>query len=199
MMHHVLGLFIRPDKAWRQIRGERSSSGHTHLTHTLSLAAIPAVSAFIGTTQVGWRPANGTLVLLTPSSAASLGLLSYLALLLGVAAVGAFVHWMARTYDATPSLAQCIAFATYTATPLFIGGLAALYPHLWLGLLTLIAAVSYTVFLLYVGSPTFMDIPSDEGFLFSSSVLAVGLVVLVAIMAVAVTLWGLGLGPTPAG
>ena len=199
MMQHVLGLFIRPDKAWRQIRGERSSSGHTHLIHTLSLAAIPAVSAFIGTTQVGWRPANGTLVLLTPSSAASLGLLSYLALLLGVAAVGAFVHWMARTYDATPSLAQCIAFATYTATPLFIGGLAALYPHLWLGLLTLTAAVSYTVFLLYVGSPTFMDIPSDEGFLFSSSVLAVGLVVLVAIMAVAVTLWGLGLGPTPAG
>jgi hypothetical protein len=40
-----------------------------------------------------------------------------------------------------------------------------------------------------------MNIPSDEGFLFSSSVLAVGLVVLVAIMAFTVIVWGLGVGP----
>jgi hypothetical protein len=40
-----------------------------------------------------------------------------------------------------------------------------------------------------------MDIPSDEGFLFSSSVLAVGLVVLVAMMATSVIFWGFGVGP----
>ena len=45
------------------------------------------------------------------------------------------------------------------------------------------AAICYTVYLLYVGLPTFMNIDPDEGFLFSSSVLAVGLVVLVAFMA----------------
>ncbi|MCY1531867.1 Inner membrane protein YohC [compost metagenome] len=56
-------------------------------------------------------------------------------------------------------------------------------------------AICYTVYLLYVGIPTFMNIPKDEGFLFSSSVLAVGLVVLVAMIASAVILWGFGLGP----
>jgi hypothetical protein len=40
-----------------------------------------------------------------------------------------------------------------------------------------------------------MNIPSDEGFLFSSSVLAVGLVVLVSMMALSVILWGMGVGP----
>jgi hypothetical protein len=40
-----------------------------------------------------------------------------------------------------------------------------------------------------------MNSPQDEGFLFSSSVLAVGLVVLVAIMAFTVIVWGLGVGP----
>ena len=40
-----------------------------------------------------------------------------------------------------------------------------------------------------------MSIPSDEGFLFSSSVLAVGLVVLVAILALSVIMWGMGVGP----
>ena len=57
------------------------------------------------------------------------------------------------------------------------------------------AAICYTVYLLYVGLPTFMSIDPDEGFLFSSSVLAVGLVVLVAIMAFTVIVWGLGVGP----
>ncbi len=57
------------------------------------------------------------------------------------------------------------------------------------------AAVCYTVYLLYVGLPTFMNIASEEGFMFSSSVLSVGLVVLVAIMAFTVVLWGIGIGP----
>ena len=51
------------------------------------------------------------------------------------------------------------------------------------------------MYLLYVGVPTFMSIDPDEGFLFSSSILAVGLVVLVAIMAFTVVVWGLGVGP----
>jgi hypothetical protein len=116
-------------------------------------------------------------------------------MLAGVGVMGGFIHWMARTYDASPSLARCVAFATYTATPLFLGGLAALYPHMWLGMMVGLAAVCYTVYLLYVGLPVFMNIHPDEGFMFSSSVLAVGLVVLVAIMAFTVVLWGIGVGP----
>ena len=86
-------------------------------------------------------------------------------------------------------------FAPYTATPLFIGGLAALYPNLWLAMFVGTAAICYTVYLLYVGIPTFMNIHQDEGFLFSSSVLAVGLVVLVAMIAMSVIFWEMGVGP----
>ncbi|MDV3443978.1 hypothetical protein R0G64_31995, partial [Pseudomonas otitidis] len=39
----------------------------------------------------------------------------------------------------------------------------------------------------------------DEGFLFSSSVLAVGLVVLVAMIAASVIFWGMGVGPVSKG
>lgn len=195
MIHHVLGLFTHPDQEWREIRDEEESISHMYLTHTLILAAIPVVSAFIGTTQMGWVMGDRPPVMLTVESALWMSIMSYVAMLGGVAIMGAFIHWMARTYDANPSMAQCIAFATYTATPLFVGGLAALYPDLALGMVVGLAAISYTVFLLYVGLPTFMNIPADEGFLFSSSVLAVGLVVLVAIMAATVIIWGLGVGP----
>ena len=97
--------------------------------------------------------------------------------------------------DLAEVIGGAIALNLLFGLPLFIGGLAALYPHMWLGMIVGTAAICYTVYLLYVGLPTFMNIPSDEGFLFSSSVLAVGLVVLVAIMAFTVIVWGLGVGP----
>lgn len=195
MIHHVLGLFTHPDQEWQEIRGEDESISHMYLTHVLLLAAIPAVSAYIGTTQVGWTIGRGSPVMLTEGSAMAMTILSYIAMLAGVAVMGAFIHWMARTYDANPTMTQCVVFAAYTATPLFIGGIAALYPNLWLAMAVGTAAICYTVYLLYVGIPTFMNIPKDEGFLFSSSVLAVGLVVLVAMIALSVVFWGSGIGP----
>ncbi|WP_217477012.1 Yip1 family protein [Stutzerimonas stutzeri] len=195
MINHVWGLFAHPGQEWQEITGEERKVGHLHLGEVMVLAAIPAISAFIGTTQVGWSIGGGEAVKLTEGSAMQLTLLSYLAMLAGVAVMGAFIHWMSRTYDASPTLVQCIVFAAYTATPLFVGGLAALYPHIWLGMIVGTAAICYTAYLLYVGLPTFMNIPSDEGFLFSSSILAVGLVVLVAIIALSVIMWGMGVGP----
>ncbi|KQQ56835.1 hypothetical protein ASF84_06590 [Pseudomonas sp. Leaf127] len=195
MINHVWGLFTHPEREWQQIRKEDESIRHIYLTHTLLLAAIAPLCAYIGTTQVGWTLDERPPVLLTQVSALRMALLSYLTLLAGVGIMGGFIHWMARTYGARPSLARCIAFATYTATPLFIGGLAALYPHLWLGVLAGAAAIGYTVYLLYTGLPPFMNVSAEEGFMFSSAILSVGLVVLVAIMAFTVVLWGLGAGP----
>ncbi|WP_213879939.1 Yip1 family protein [Pseudomonas sp. dw_358] len=200
MIHHVVGLFTHPDQEWQHIRGEKEESlGHLYLTHTLILAAVPAIAAYIGTTHLGWMIGDRTALVLTADNALWMALMSYAAMLGGVAVMGMFIHWMARTYDAKPSMPRCVAFATYTATPLFIGGLAALYPHLWLGMLVGSASICYTVYLLYVGLPTFMSVGREEGFLFASSVLAVGLVVLVAIIALTVIIWGLGVGPVYAG
>ena len=195
MINHVWGLFTHPDQEWQEIRGEEESISHMYLTHVLILAAIPAICAYFGTTEVGWRIGSGEAVKLTAASALQMTIMTYLAMIAGVAVMGAFIHWMARTYDSNPTFTQCVVFAAYTATPLFIGGLAALYPHLWLGMIVGTVAICYTVYLLYVGIPTFMNIPEDEGFMFSSSVLAVGLVVLVAMIACSVILWGFGVGP----
>ncbi len=195
MIQHVVGLFTHPDREWQEIREEDETLGCLYLTHILVLAAIPAVSAYIGTSQVGWSIGDREPVLLTPSSALQMTSLAYLAMLVGVALMGAFMHWMARTYGANPRFTDCVVFAAYCATPLFIGGLAALYPHLWLGALVGIAAIAYSVYLLYVGLATFMGISQEEGFLFASSILAVGLVVLVAMIALSVIAWEMGAGP----
>ncbi|SDU09742.1 Yip1 family protein [Halopseudomonas salegens] len=195
MIHHVLGLFTHPDQEWKDIKGEDETIGHMYLTHVLILAAIPAVSAYIGTTQVGWSIGGSEAVRLTQSSALQMTVLAYLAMLVGVAVMGGFIHWMARTYASTPTLNDCVVFAAYTATPLFLAGVAGLYPSLWLGMLVGIAAIGYTTFLLYQGIPIFMGISKEEGFMFSSSILAVGLVMLVSMIVTSVIFWGLGVGP----
>ena len=195
MIQNVVGLFTNPDRAWRTIKSGDATLGPIHLVHILVLAAIPAVSAYIGTTQIGWTIGTLEPVKLTQASALQMTVLTWLAMLAGVAVMGAFIHWMSRTYDSNPSLSECVIFAAYTATPLFIAGIIALYPNLWLAMLVGTAAICYTTYLLYQGIPIFMNIPSEEGFLFSSSILAVGLVVLVGMMATAVIFWGLGIGP----
>jgi hypothetical protein len=88
-----------------------------------------------------------------------------------------------------------VVLAAYTATPLFLIGIMELYPVLWLNMVVGIVALSYTVYLLFSGVPIMMDISEDRGFLFSSAVLAVGLVAFVGLLAVTAILWGMGLEP----
>ncbi len=47
-------------------------------------------------------------------------------MLAGVAVMGRVIHWMARNYPQRPSLAHCMVFAGYVATPLFLSGIVAL-------------------------------------------------------------------------
>lgn len=55
--------------------------------------------------------------------------------------------------------------------------------------------VAYSVYLLYTGVPILMHIPEERGFIYASSIVTCGLVLLVSIIAGSVILWNLGLGP----
>lgn len=198
MISHVAGLFTHPHKEWEEIRDTQESVSHLYFAHVLFLALIPPVSMFIGTTRVGWVIGDRAPIMLTESSALIMSGLMYLALLVGIGVMGAFIDWMSRTYDSAPGLARSIVFAAYTATPLFVAGLCAIYPNVILTMLVGIGAVFYTVYLLYTGIPIFMKIPEDEGFIYSSSILTIGLVMFVALLAITVLIWSFGFGPVHA-
>ena len=50
----------------------------------------------------------------------------------------------------------------------------------------------YTGYLLYLGIPSFLNINKEEGLSFSSSTLAIGVLVLEVLLALTVILWGYG-------
>lgn len=191
-MNHVWGLMAHPNQEMREIKREDESVSHHYTHHVLLMAAIPVICAFIGTTQLGWNLGAGRLIPLNLVTGLTLGILFYLLMLAGVGVMGRVIHWMARDYPQRPSVQRCTVFAGYVATPLFLSGVVALYPLVWLCVLVGAMALFYTGYLLYVGIPVFLNIDQDESLRLSGSTLAIGVLVLEVLLALTVVIWGYG-------
>ena len=196
MIQHTFGLLTRPSAQWRTIAELPESSFRTLILYPCFFAILPAVAWYYGTSRVGWTVGDhGETIKLTVESARQITVLFYLAMLASVAVIGYFVHWMSDTYGANSSLTKGIVIVGLTSTPLFIAGLVGFYPLLWIDLLIGVAAVSWSVYLLYLGIPIVMGIPEERGFLFSSAVVGVALVILICMMVGSVILWDYGAAP----
>jgi len=196
MIQHGLGLLVRPTTQWRAIAALDGRSLATLTLYPCIMAILPAVAWFYGTSQVGWTVGDqGDPIKLTAQSARQICLLFYLGMVACVVAIGYFIHWMSDTYGANSSLIKGVVVAAYTATPLFIAGLVGIYPILWLDMLVGVVAVSWAVYLLYLGTPIVMGVPPERGFLYASAVFAVALVSFVALLGATVVLWDLGTAP----
>ncbi|MCP1437607.1 putative membrane protein [Erwinia persicina] len=191
-MNHVWGLLAHPDREMRDIRQENETVSHHYTHHVLLMALIPVICAFIGTTRLGWDFGAQRTVQLSLMTAFALAILFYGLILGGVAVMGRVIHWMARNYPQRPSLQRCTVFAGYVATPLFISGLVALYPLVWLCVFVGALALAYTGYLLYLGIPMFLNIDREESLRFSGSTLAIGVLVFEVLLAMTVVLWGYG-------
>ncbi|MFC1578803.1 Yip1 family protein [Pseudomonadota bacterium] len=196
MIQHAFGLLVRPSTQWRTVADLPESSFKTLLLFPCFFAILPAVAWYYGTSRVGWTVGDsGEVIRLTAESARQLTILFYLAMLGSVAVIGYFIHWMSETYGAASTLTKGIVIVGLTSTPLFLAGLVGFYPLLWIDLLIGVVAVSWSVYLLYLGIPIVMDIPEERGFLFSSAVVGVALVILICIMVGSVILWEYGAAP----
>lgn len=195
MFTNFYALLTRPDRAWTAIRQDEERNSANYLPYLLLAALLPAVCLFIGTHWVGWSLVEQERIRLEAVSAVQLSVLLYLATLIGVVIMGYFLRYMSRTFEARPTFNQCIGFIAYTCTPFFLAGIAALYPTRWLAICVLLLACAHTCYLIYVGIPHFMRIDQQQGFLYASSMIGVGLLVLVTILVSMILFWSYTLQP----
>ena len=196
MIQHTYGLLVKPSSQWRTVANLPESSLNTLILYPCIMAILPAVAWFYGTSQVGWTVGDdGNTVKLTLASARQISILFYFAMVACIGAIGYFIHWMASTYGSQSSLAKGIAIAGLMATPLYLAGLVGFYPLLWVDLLVGVIAISWSVYLMYLGIPIVMNIPKERGFLFSSAVLAICMVIIVSLMVISIILWDFGAAP----
>jgi len=194
ILNHIWGLYAHPKEEWETIEKRHESLMYS-LAHILTIALIPAICGYYAAAHIGWTIGVGEPIKLTETSAMIMSVGMYFSLIVGVFALAYLIHWMAKTFDSTPSYTQSLELAAYTATPLLMVGVTALFPVLWFVVVAGMAAVCYSVYLLYSGVPIMMNIPEEKGFIYASSVVTCGLVLLVSIMAGSAILWSLGLGP----
>ncbi|EDP99311.1 conserved membrane protein of unknown function [Shewanella benthica] len=194
ILNHLMGLYTHPKEEWHTIE-QNHEALKSSLSHILLIALIPVICTFIAATELGWNLGVGERLFLTQESALLMSGGMYFGLIAGVFALAYLSFWMAKTFDADPSYTQALELASYTATPLFMVGLAALYPAIWFVMVVGFFGLAYSVYLLYTGVPIIMNIPEEKGFIYASSVVTAGLVLLVALMASSVILWSMGFGP----
>jgi len=154
--------------------------------YTALLALIPTICGYMATVNTGWDLGAGAPFTIAAHKAFYIAVAAYVSFNVGVYAMGFGICWLAKTFDVKPNPIHCIELALFTSVPLFIAGFAGLYPVLIVDLLIGIAAVCASVYLLYIGIPIFMHIPEEEGFVYSTWVVSLGLVMIIAFMGVSV-------------
>jgi hypothetical protein len=197
LLNHAFGLFKNPESEWSEIRKEKAPPRRLYVAYVLVLGLIGPVCAYISTAHIGWTVGSDRVIRFTEISALQLSVLSYLAILVGVFALGYGVNWMARTYGAkqeqVPS--RGVALVSYSCTPLFLAGFALLYPNLWFNVIVHMAAAGYGAWLMYNGLPVVMGIRKAQAVMYAGALLTLALVILVSTLAGSVILWTYGFGP----
>ncbi|MBZ0335090.1 inner membrane protein YohC [Marinobacter sp. JH2] len=197
LLSHAFGLFTHPGEEWASIRKEHESPMKLYVAYVLALAAIAPICAYISTAHFGWTIGNERLIKLTEISALQLSVLTYVAMLVGVFALGYAINWMAKTYGAKEEYVPSngVALAAYSCTPMFLAGFALLYPVPWFNAFVFLAAAAYSAWLMYDGLPIVMGIEKDRAVMYGGALLTVALVILVSTRGGSVILWNLGAGP----
>ncbi len=194
ILNHLWGLYAHPVEEWHTI-DQRHESFKYSMSHIMIIALIPSICAYFSVTEMGWSVGVGERLRMTAESAMFVSVGMYFALIAGVFMLAYLAHWMAHTFGAEPTYTQTLELAAYTATPLFMAGFGALYPEIWFVMMVGLGGLTYSVYLLYAGVPILMHIPEERGFIYSSSVVTCGLILLVCIMTAFAMFWSSGFAP----
>ena len=195
MLQHTVGILTSPVATWRKLAEMDEHGRAIMLLYPIIWAIAPAVAWYFGTAHVGWNVGDDHRVRLTVGSATVISFLFYTAMVGAVYFIGYFVHWMSDTYGGQSTLTKGMLVASVTATPMFVLGLSGFYPELWVDLLVGVAALSWSVYLLYTGIPIIMNIPKERGFLFASALVAVSLVIFICLLVATTIAWEYGATP----
>lgn len=181
LARHFSHMFYEPKQSLRDADVEPAKLTDI-IIHVALLSLIPTVCTYIASVYIGWDFGVAEAFLVNHDKAFQIAIATFVVLNLGVYALGYGICWLAQTFDVKPTLLHCMELAAFTSVPLFLAGLSALYPVLYINVTIGILAVGAAVYLLYTGVPIFMHIPEDEGFVYSTWVVTIGLVMLVTMI-----------------
>jgi Yip1 domain len=171
LLRRVNGMLMTPHSEWPVIAQEKDQGNDEAsallIPYFAILALIPALGRFIGTSMVGWYAP------ILPSLAGAL--VTYLSGCAMVYVLALIIDALAPNFGARKDFASALKLAVYSCTPVWLTGIFLLVP----GLSFLVILGLYGIYLLGVGLPILMRVPSEKVLPFTA--VAAGCAVIIAI------------------
>ena len=181
---------LTPNTEWPVIAAEPASAATLVSGYVVPLAAIGAISGFIGGSLIGHTlPLLGT-YRVPLFSGLVVALFTFCMAIVGVFVLSLVINALAPTFGGEQNSTQALKLAVYSYTPAWIAGVLQIVPLL--GIFAIFAAL-YGLYLLYLGLPRLMKVAEDKAVAYTAVVVVCAIVLSVIITVIAGTIAGAGM------
>jgi hypothetical protein len=190
IIDRVKNICLKPKAEWPVIAAEPASAGSLVTGYVVPLAAIGAVSGFVGGSVLGRTlPFIGTYR--TPLIAGlGVACFTFVMAIVGVFVLSLIINMLAPNFGGQKDSTLALKVAVYSYTPAWVAAAFNILPLL--GILAILGGL-YGLYLLYLGLPRLMKCPEDKATGYTVVIVVCAIVLSVAITAIGGTLAGLGL------
>ena len=150
LVARVQNMIMKPAAEWDVVAAEPATVSGLFTGYAMILAAIPAVSTFIGRLVFSHSLVGGLIF----------GVLSYVLTLVGVYVVALIVDALASSFDGEKNQVQALKLVIYGSTAVWVSGIGNIVP--FIGWLLTLAGGIYTLYTIYIGLPKLMKNPPDK-------------------------------------
>jgi len=173
---HLWGFYFNPRQQWYCLQQQHNPLVES-ISHLSIFSAIAPLCLALSMWFFGIEWAEKTWFL-QPLHIIGIACCMYLSIVSAVVLLAFLSQAMTRDYGKPVSFVVALELACYAVTPLLCAGFACLFPQPWFLLLVGLLGLIYSIYLLFLGTPILLGIPDERGFMFSTTLVTVGLVLL---------------------
>jgi len=174
LIDRAKAVMVNPRETWLTIKEEEAGVGDLYKQYLVYLAAIPAISLFIGQSIVGYSvPFENRITHIPIGLGLSFMIRRYLFYLLSIYIAGYVISFLSSRFDGLGDVTGSVKLCAYSVTPGWIASGLYIIPRL--GELSVFGYL-FGIYLFYVGAPIMLNIPQSRAASFTAVSVLVGLV-----------------------
>jgi hypothetical protein len=184
LVERVKAILLRPKSEWPVIEREPGDAGYLFTNYVCTIAAIPPVCSFIGTSIIGFGP-----VRLGIASGLLHAVVIYVLTLVGVFVMAYVIDFLAGVFDGQKNIDNAMRVSAYAPTAAWVAGVFNLIPAL--SVLTILGL--YSLYLLHTGIAALMKPPESKALIYTIAAIICVVVIWFVIIGVVGAMFGIGM------
>ena len=181
---------LTPKTEWPVIAAETASTGSLITGYVVPLAAIGALSGFVGGSVIGRNVPFVGMYRTSVVSGLGFAVFTFVMAIVGVFVLSLIINALAPKFGGQQDSTLALKVAVYSYTPAWLAAVLNILP--WLGILALLGGL-YSLYLLYLGLPRLMKCPEDKAAGYTGAIVLCAILLSIVIAAVGGRFFGNGM------